>query len=250
MSLPLLPPLPPLIPTPGFAGFITFKLAYQLTPIILTSGIATGLGGALPIIALTEGPNYLDAFQAIVENAINPQLDGFFASFQPLPGSALLSNQVATYPYANQTVAANAIIPQPLNISMLMLCPAGNASGGYPLKLVTMTSLQNSLSQHNLLGGLYSIITPSYIYTNCIMTGMHDISGGESRQTQFVYQLDFLQPLVTVPQAQNALNGLMNKLSNGTAIPGGTPSWSVAGLGINNPASLLNTSLVPTPGLQ
>ena len=30
-------------------GLIAFKMAYQLSPIILTGGIATSLGGALPI---------------------------------------------------------------------------------------------------------------------------------------------------------------------------------------------------------
>jgi hypothetical protein len=241
------PSLPPLLPSPGYAGFIAFKLAFQLSPIILTSGIATNLGGALPIIALTEGANFV---QSLLTGGVNNDLDGFFASYQAAPGSSLVNQQVSMYPMANQTVAANAVIAQPLNISMIMMCPAGNASGGYPLKLVTMTALQNSLTQHNLTGGLYTIITPCFIYTNCVMTGMRDVSGGQGKQVQDVWQLDFVQPLVTVQSAQTALNGLMSKLANGTAPQGGTPSWSVAGLAVNNPVSLLTSSLVPSTVIQ
>lgn len=239
------PAPPPLIPNPGLAALVTWKLAFQLTPIILTGGIATNLGGALPIVTLTEGANFV---QSLLTGAADIQLDGFFANYEPVPGAALINNQVAMYPFANQSVAANAIITQPLNVSMIMICPAGAASGGYPLKLVTMLALQQSLAQHNSLGGLYTVITPSFIYTNCIMTGFRDVSGAETRQPQYRWQMDFIQPLVTVQAAQTAFNGLIQKLTDGTALSG-TPSWTIAGLAVNNPASLLTSSFVPQSAL-
>jgi hypothetical protein len=245
MSVPpfQLPPLPPLLPSPSYAAFVSWKLAFQLSPIILTGGIATGLGGALPIVALTEGANFVTS---LLTGGVNIDLDGFFANYQPLAGSSLIRQQVGMYPFANQTVAANAVIAQPLNVSMAMTCPAGNASGGYPLKLVIMTALQNSLQLHNSTGGLYTVITPSYIYTNCILTDMIDVSGGDSKQSQYMWQLNFIQPLVTIQSAQTALNGLMQKLSDGTAPQGGSPSWSIAGQLVNNPTNLLTSSLVPS----
>ena len=215
--------------------FVAFKLAFQISPIILTGGIATNLGGALPIVALTEGANFVIS---LLEGGASIELDNFFASYLPLPGASLINNQVALYPFANQSVAANAIIAQPLNVSMLMRCPAGRNSGGYPLKLATMTALQNSLSQHNGMGGTYSIVTPSFIYTYCIMTGMRDASGGDSKQSQYDWQLDFMQPLVSIQSAQTALNGLMQKLTDGTPISG-TPSWTPAGLAVGNPSNLI-----------
>jgi hypothetical protein len=227
----------------GFAGLVAFKLANQISPIVLTGGIATSLGGALPIVALTEGANFVTS---LLSGGENIQLDGFFANYQPLPGATLVNNQVATYPFANQAVAANAIIAQPLSISMLMHCPASTSSGGYPLKLVTMMALQASLAQHNNLGGLYSIVTPSYIYTNCIMVRMTDVTGGESKQAQYAWQLDFVQPLVTTQAAQQAQNSLMQTLTNGTPPSGGQPSWTIAGLSVNNPTSLLTSSLTPS----
>lgn len=224
------------------AGFVAFKLAYQISPIILTGGIATNLGGAIPIVALTEGANFI---ASLLSGGENIQLDGFFANYQPLPGATLVNNQVATYPFANQSVAANAIIAQGLNISLLMQCPA-KGPAGYLLKLITMQSLQASLAQHNNMGGLYSIVTPSYIYTNCILTRMVDVSGGESRQAQYSWQLDFYQPLLTTAQAQQAQNSLIQTLTNGTPPQGGTPSWTIAGLSVNNPTSLLTSSIIPS----
>jgi hypothetical protein len=221
-------------------GYIAFKMATQLSPIILTGGIATALGGALPIIALTESG--LSLLAGALSGSSSIELDNFFAHYTPLPGASLINNQVATYPFANQAIAANAIIAQPLNISLKMICPVRNLLG-YPLKFATMSALQKSLSQHNSMGGTYSIVTPSYIYTYCIMTGMRDISGGDSKQLQYEWQLDFMQPLVSLQAAQQALSGLMQTITNGTPISG-TPTWS-SGLSIGNPTSALTQSLAP-----
>lgn len=226
------------------AGYIAFKLANQITPIILTRGIATALGGALPIMAITEGLNLITGLLSGTENK---ELDEFFCNYQPVPGSTLINNQVATYPFANQAIAANAIIAQPNTISMLMLCPAKNLFG-FAAKLATMLALQTTLSQHNGSGGTYSVITPAYIYTDCILTGMRDVSSGQSKQVQYAYQLDFFQPLVSLQAAQSALNGLMQKLTDGTPISG-TPGWST-GLAVGNPTSILNSSLIPQNALS
>jgi hypothetical protein len=223
-------------------GLIAFKMAYQLSPIVLTGGIATSLGGALPIIALTEGA--LNILAGLISGGENLELDDFFAHYQPLPGGTLIRNEVAMYPFANQAVAANAIIAQPLEISLMMLCPARNTLG-YFMKSATMTALQKSLSQHNGLGGTYSIATPAYLYTNCIMLNMRDVSSGDSKQAQFAWQLDFVQPLVTLQAAQSALNGLMQTIANGTPISG-NPTWTPSPIG--NPTSVTN-SLSPPSGI-
>lgn len=228
---------------------VKWKMAYQITPIILTNGIAAAQGDGLPIVALTDGIGLLGLASQVASavSGVLPNLDGFFANYQPLPGSTLISNQVAMYPFANQAVAANAIIAQPLSVSMLMTCPAGVA-GSYGDKQTTMISLQSSLSQHNGLGGTYTIVTPSFIYTNCIMTAMHDVSDGSSSQVQFRYQLDFIQPLVSLQAAQQAQNGLMQTLTNGTPVAG-TPTWS-SGLPVTNPTNTLTSSLAAQPQLQ
>ena len=227
----------------GGAARTIFSLVYEVSPIILTGGIATNMGGAIPIVQLTEGANFASA---LLLGGVSSTINTFFVTWMPLPGASLISNQVALYPFANQAVAANAIITQPLNISMIAKCPASNASGGYPLKLMTMQALQATLSQHNSTGGLYTVITPSFIYTNCIMTAMRDASGGETRQTQYQWQFDFLQPLTTQAQAGQALSSSLSKIASGIAPSGGTPTWTVAGLSVANPTSLLSSSLAPS----
>lgn len=222
------------------AGQLLGQLVYQASPIVLTRGIATAMGGALPIVALTEGANFI----AGALTGSNPvSLDTLFANFVALSGGTLAQNEVGMYPFANQAVAVNAIIAQPLSISLLMRVPA-TSRYGFASKLALMTALQKILNQHSLSGGTYSVITPAYIYTDCLLTNMSD-AGEEQTQQQHSYRLDFIQPLVSLQAAQNAQNGLMQQLTAGSQLTG-TPAWSGYSLTVGNPTSVLTTGLVPT----
>ena len=209
---------------PAFAS--AYDLAFQISPIILVGGIASNtLGGMLPIIALTGQA------AGFVQGALSGGLstNDFFARFVPIPGSTLVNQTVATYPFANQAIAANATIQQPLTISLRMIAPVKD-DAGYLTKLAIWTSLQNSLVAHNAAGGLYHIATPAYVYTNCILQSVTDTTGGDTKQSQIIYQLDFFQPLVTQQQAISALNGLMSKLASGAPVSAPTAAgasfWS------------------------
>jgi hypothetical protein len=218
-----------------------WKLAFQLSPIVLTNGIAQNIpGGMLPIIAITEAINFVDGLLSGPENIT---LDNFFASYQPLPGSTLIDQDIAHYPFANQAVAANAVITKPLAISMLMICPV-RLPGGYPLKTATFLALQAALSQHNNSGGTYTIATPAQFYTNCLLMKMSDVTPGDSAQPQTHWQLDFEKPLLTEDQAQQAQNSLMNKISSGTQI-NGPLAWSGLGPTVGLPPSLATPGLIP-----
>lgn len=220
-------------------GLAAFKLSFQLSPLILTGGIASGIpGGMLPLIAITEAANFVDGLISGAGDDLN--LDGFFANFAPLPGTTLIDQQVGEYPFANQAVAANAVIVQPLSISLRMICPARNELG-YAVKLATMSALQATLAQHNSSGGTYTIATPSYFFTNCIMLRMTDTSDARSHQPQNTWQLDFRRPLLTLQEAQQAQNGLMSMITNGSQI-GGQPSWSGFGATVGNPTTLAGPS--------
>lgn len=204
----------------------TYDLAFQVSPIILVGGIAANtLGGMLPIIAL--GGQVAAAVQGALSSGLNT--DAFFARYVPIPGSTLINQSIATYPFANQATAANATIQQPLTISLRMIAPVKDAAG-YLTKLAIWTSLQNSLVAHNAAGGLYTIATPWFIYTNCLLQSVTDTTGGEGRQQQIMAQWDFLQPLTTQMQANSAYNSLMSKLSSGASVPpataAGTSIWS------------------------
>lgn len=209
------------------AGQIAFKLAFQLSPILLTRGIAKDIpGGILPIIALTEGANFA---VGLVTGSPDIDTDNFFANWSPMPGTSLLNQAVATYPFANQAVAANAAIQQPNQVSMLMTCPARGLAG-YATKLATMTALRSALAAHNAAGGTYSVLTPSFVFVDCVFMGMRDVSGGQSAQVQTQFQLDFFQPLVSLSDARSALNGLMQKIQSGLPLNAPTSAVSAAGL--------------------
>lgn len=201
------------------AGRAVFKLTYEISPIILTDGIASSIpGGMLPIVALTEGANFA---AGLLDGSFDIGLDDFFAHFEPAPGGVLINNQPATYPAADQSVAANAIVCQPLNISLMMRCP-GKTSGAYTARLVTFTALKKALDMHTVKGGLYTVVTPSYVYTNCILTSLQDVSAGDTKQPQTAWQFDFVQPLVTEAQISQSQNNAMSKISGGMQTTGGT----------------------------
>lgn len=199
-----------------------FKLSYQISPILLTGGLAAQIPGqTLPIAVLTEG---VSALAGLLSGSFPTSLDDFFAQFTVIPGSKLISQQIGHYPFANQAVAANAVITQPLTVSVRMDCPA-NSTGQYATKLATLTALQAALSAHNASGGLYTVATPGFIYPNLIMTELTDVSGAGSNQVQYQYQFDFEQPLVTLAAAQQVYSNLLNKIASGTQIAA-APTWS------------------------
>ena len=223
------------------AGRLAWQLAIESSPIVLTNGIATAMGGALPIIALTESANFVQSLLS-GNNPLNPEQ--FFARWSVLAGGTLIANQVATYPSGNQAIAANDIIVQPKTVSMLMMCPA-QGDFGYYLKLATITALVKSLEQHINLGGTFSVITPSYIYTDCLLTNLSDFSGAGSNQIQYAYRWDFFRPLLTLEEAQLAASGLLAKIQSGATLSG-SPTWSGA-LQTANPVAAFISGLSSIP---
>lgn len=222
------------------AGLVAFQLGFEISPIIMTGGIAGGiLGGMLPIVSILESADFLTGILSGSSSAFD--LSRYFAHFRPIPGSTLIDNQFGTYPFANQTVAANAVIVQPLRISMLMTCPA-NTNSGYLGKLAVMTALQQVLKQHTAMGGTYTVVTLAQIYTNMLLLQLKEVSGGETKQDMTAYQWDFWQPLITLQQAANAQNNLMNAISNGTPTDG---SLSGPGSTVGAQNSLATPSTIP-----
>lgn len=191
-----------------------YDLAFQISPIIMTGGTASGLlGSALPVLAL------LGDLQSLLQTGNADEAPRYTV----MTGGTLINNSVGMYPFANQQVAANAIIEQPLNISLHMKAPV-NTPGGYLTKLPIFTALRTAFQLHNTSGGTYAIATPAYIYTNCLMTSMTDITSSEKQQ-QIEWQIDFVKPLITKSQAEQAYSAMAGKLANGQPVSG-TPAWS------------------------
>ena len=223
------------------AGLAAFKLSFELSPVILTGGIASAIpGGMLPIISITQAADFVTG---ILSGGDDIDLDSFFAHFLPVAGSSLIAQRIGKYPFANQVVAANAVIIDPLRISMRMICPAAGPAG-YALKLATMKALVAVLKLHNASGGTYTVATPSYFYTNCVMLNMIDTPNAASAQAQNTYQLDFEQPLLTLQDAQAAQNNMMSQISAGTPITG-APSWSGLSPTVGTPPSLGAIGTIP-----
>lgn len=232
-------------------GLEAFRQAYEINPIALVGGLAQNMpGGKVSILSLTNpayfqggvtsqasaptgggsgggrNQNFIDANgggggPGAAPSIAAPGIEEFFAHFVPIPGGTIIDQQVGMYPFANQAVAANAIITQPLKISLLMICPAREGVP-YSTKLAIMQSLQQSLQKHNILGGTYDIATPAAFYSNCLMLQMADQSAGGSAQQQWQWRLDFIEPLLTLQQAQQTLNAAMSKINSKTITNGQT----------------------------
>ena len=181
-----------------------FTFKHVISPVLLKNGIAETLPDKImPIVQLTQQNGY-------------PLLpDQYFAHFKVITGSTLMQSTVATYPFANSATAGNAIVEQPLNVSLLMYCPASN---GYPAdaRQQIISTLVSSLNSHKAQGGLFVVYTPLFIYDNCVLVGMRDASEGEHAALQNAVIMDFQRPMImTLDEADTAQNNLMAKLSKG-----------------------------------
>jgi len=189
----------------------TFSAAFEIAPIWLQGGLANYVGGYAPITLLTEMMDIPG-----IENG------EFFAHYKPLPGGTLAKWKIAEYPFANFATAANAVVQEPLNISLLMVCPS-QTGGGYIIKQAILTALQFGIQQHITTGGTFTVLTPAFAYANCLLTGITDITPPGDKQVQYMFQWDFSQPLITSSQTHSVLGILMGKIENGLPT---TASWT------------------------
>lgn len=224
-------------------GLAVWKLAFQLSPIILTGGLAKLMPGQmLPLVAITEALSFPLGLLSGGSDTLD--LDGFFANFEPLPGGTLINQDLARYPFGNQGIAANAVIQQPLRFSLLMKTPAQGPLG-YFLKLAVFQSLQAALNQHNKSGGLYIVMTPAFVYTNAVMLDLRDTSSGATKQPQNAWTFDFEQPLITLNDIQAAQSSLMSQISSSLQINGQNPAWSGISAAGGTTTGLAGPSLMP-----
>jgi len=193
------------------------QLSYQVCPIILTGGVAGQIpGGMLPMLSLfaTGETNSLGLPFDIGD------LDSAFGAFNVLPGGTLVSQTIAKYPFANQTVAANAVIREPLTLSVIMDAPMRPPSNQpfinvWALKQSVFSALKATLDGHNDAGGTYTVATPAFMYDNLIMVSLTDNSRGNNSLPQNAWRFDFERPLVALAELQGAQNQYMQKVTNG-----------------------------------
>lgn len=226
-------------------GLAAFKLAFQISPIYLTGGSAGSLaGGTLPLVSLTQG----NVFTSLLSGGDDLDLDSYFAHFMPLPGTSLVNQKVGMYPFANQATAANAVIADPTRVSLMMICPA-KEPGDYLLKQTILTGLKATLDQHNANGGTYSVNTPAFLFTDCLLLNLEDVTPGESKQVEYRWKWDFVKPLISLADASNAQSNLMGKISSGTQVtPNANGEISATGIGntIGDPSSGASPPLIPS----
>lgn len=210
-------------------GRTVLKLGYEISPILLTGGVAEKLGGTVPILLYTEA---IAAVNGLIAGGLSgklnlPDLDNMWCTWNQLSGSTLVDNDVATYPFANQTLAANAVVNKPLTVSMQMRCPP-NGPGAMVTKLATLQALSAVLNKHVTMGGEFVVITPGQIYTNMLLVRMADTSPNPATQPSSQFQLDFTRPLTQADEAVQKQGTLMKKLSGGMPGIGG---WGSTGSG-------------------
>lgn len=212
-----------------------YRLGFEISPVILCGGIAQAIpGGMLPIVALTQSASFVTGLLSGASNLTS--MDKYFCHWRVAPGGTLLDYEIGRYPFANQTVAANALLAMPLQVSLLMDSPV-NENTGAMTKLVTLSALQAALLAHANLGGTFIVATPALIYSGCILKNVRDVtSGGGSDPTpQRQWLWNFEQPLVSESQAGQAVNNYFSKIDAGDATT--SSAWT------NTVAALGNTSL-------
>lgn len=213
-----------------------WELVYRVSPVILTGGIASSLtssispsglfGSTLSSIASVGIPiaMIIDPVSLLDPTSLN--VDDLFAHFTPMTSGTLLDFTVAKQPYANQTVAGNAMVQNELVISVNMEC-AYRGSANMITRIAVIQAFQAVISKHVSMGGRFTVLTPGMTYTNALLVRITDVSDDPTKpQTSF--QLDFERPLITKVEAAGASSTLMSKLTSGQQTAG---SWVSASSG-------------------
>jgi len=199
-----------------------FKQNYQLSPILLVGGIASGLAGnTMSVLTLTEGS----------DTVRHAEDSDYFAHFRPMSGGTLVDFTPSEYPFASMAMAANSMVQNALKISLQMTCPARDGANSYPSILTTITRIRQQLTAHILAGGTFTVATPATIYENCLLIALRDVSGAGDKKVQGAFQWDFVQPLVTQQAAAQVYNNLYSKLAGGLPV-GNPPTNSGVGTSI------------------
>lgn len=197
-----------------------YTLAFQVSPIIFSGGLFASTPGMLmPIVGVLGG---LAGFAQGAASSGSLSISDFPWQFVPLAGATPINNTAATYSFANQRVAGNAIVKQPNVLSLRMIMPVKD-TGGFITKLPIFTSMLSTIEQHIDAGGTFTVAMPSYISTDCLLLRITDITAGTMQQ-QIEWQWDFERPLISLQSAQTAMNGLMSKISGGQQIT--SSAWS------------------------
>lgn len=206
------------------AAQAAWQLIYQDSPIWLHGGTFAGIPGhTFPMSGLAG--SVLSTAQGLASGSGSP----FLGQFMVIPGGKLLSQSAATYPFASQQIAANATVQQPLAVSLLLRAPVKDGFG-YATKAAIFTSLKQALTLHNNAGGTYIVFTPAFMYDHCLLLDVTDVTDGESKQEQVMWQFDFYQPLITRAQANGATNAAMTRMSGGQPpTAAGPPTWATLG---------------------
>lgn len=199
-----------------------YKLAFEISPILLVNGIAADIpGGTLPIAALTEGVS-------IVNGLLHGRIDAQQSTaFMPMAGTTLIQQDIGNLNFYNQITAANSVVNRPNKVVMQMIRPASTSNGGYAAKSLTFTALKLALDKHNQSGGSYTVLTPSFIFTGCLLRSVVDNSSfsEQNKQVQHSWMFEFEQPVLTISQLDAALGSLMDKFDTGMPSSSGL-SWS------------------------
>ncbi len=208
-----------------------YRLGFEISPVILCEGIAQAIpGGMLPIVALTQSASFVTGLLSGASNLTN--MDKYFCHWRAAQGGTMLDYEIGRYPFANQTVAANALLAMPLQISLLMDAPV-NENTGAMTKLVSHSALQATLQAHANLGGTFIVATPALIYSGCILKNVRDVTGGggsdPTPQRQWLWS--FEQPLVSEKQSDRAVNTFLNKIGAGDKITDGAWTSTANALG-------------------
>jgi hypothetical protein len=213
-----------------------YQLLYQITPIFLTNGIATNIGGKIiPIMALLN-PNAYNILFSGGNGDFN--MDSYFGIFQPASGGSLVAQQIAEYPFASLNVAANATVKQPIELSMIMVTPM-KTEYAWAVKNATMTALKAALDTHNNMGGTYTVFTPAFTYYDMIMLNLSDMSNPQIALPQNTWKWDFRKPLVSQTDLVSAENNLYSKITGGIQT---STEWTNALTALGLPASSVNAA--------
>ena len=135
-------------------------------------------------------------------------------SYRASGQSPLIKNDISIYPFINKVDTANGYVSKALDINVSMISPI-NENNTFAMNALKMNILVPALKAYAGRGGLFSLVTPFYIYRNCMLRGLVHDSHNDGIQG-VNYTLELTQPLLAIDTLNSiSLSTEVQRLNSG-----------------------------------
>lgn len=129
----------------------------------------------------------------------------------------ILRYQTTNYPYLNKSVTSNGAIKQTNSIKLQILSVITRLNS-YPRNFLKMMVLTPYLERYVARGGLFTIVTPSYVYKNCQLERFFATNENDG-QKGVSFRAEFKQAMISLDDLNKVSKNLTAQRIEQGAVP-------------------------------